>query len=58
MTAKVYNALCRKGPLDGKVRAVQAQHFKEGDGLYVYRAADGPTPATWAWVPAKKEIGN
>jgi hypothetical protein len=58
----ILQGICKGGPLDGKVRAGGAKTFApagHGDkGFYVARPAQGPTPASWLWVPNKKDAVN
>lgn len=54
----VLTAICRNGPLHGKVRANQSRRLVPDDkapSFYVYVPAKGPSPAEWRWIEAKKE---
>ncbi len=57
--SQVRHGICQGGPRDGQTLATMqpgtVKHPDDASGFYVFRAAIGPTPATWQWIVPKKQ---
>ena len=51
-----YQGLINQGPFAAqKTRVHTSPRLPAEGGFYIWMAPRGPSPATWRWVPEKKE---
>ncbi len=59
MSGTVRHGLCVGGPKAGQTLATmtpgKVSHPDDPGGFYIFKSAQGPTPAKWLWIETKEK---